>query len=66
MKKGDVVRKISGGPKMTVHLIHDIEGEQAAACLWFEGATLYRDIFAVSELMPFPMEFTPKVVGKDK
>lgn len=46
-KTGDVVVLKSGGSAMTVD---DVRPDGAVRCLWFEGSTLHRDLFAADML----------------
>lgn len=55
-KKGDLVQLKSGGPTMTVEKVGTfgggmgVSGYSGAACVWFEGAKVVRDIFAIEAL----------------
>lgn len=44
---GDVVRLISGGPKMT---IAEFLPNNKVGCDWFEGTTLHRDCYPKANL----------------
>ena len=37
LKEGDTVRLKSGGPLMTLNVLHDVQGIQYAHCSWFKG-----------------------------
>lgn len=55
IKKGDVVRLKSGGPKMTVEEVGDygpLGPENGAKCTWFEGNKHNSNTFAVETLEP--------------
>jgi uncharacterized protein YodC (DUF2158 family) len=51
LKKGDVVRLKSGGPKM---VISDLDAYGSAYCQWFDGAKDAGKTFAVETLEPAP------------
>ncbi len=58
IKKGDVVRVKSGGPRMTVDRIgKNISGKPAVWCLWIEGAQHYYGTFDPDALEITPAEF---------
>jgi uncharacterized protein YodC (DUF2158 family) len=53
IKPGDVVELKSGGPDMTVERLYDGgNGEQRAACSWFEGNKHISGNFPVAALKP--------------
>ena len=66
IKKGDVVRIKSGGPRMTAESFVSEGGMSKSAyivrgfkdtdivCVWFEKQTLKRDVFKSEVLMPAP------------
>ena len=58
-QKGDVVRKTSGGPPMTV----ERAGPTAVKCVWFEGTTPHRGEFAPELLEPTAERWTPDPPG---
>lgn len=42
---GDVVQLKSGGPKMTVEMVSDKDGDVIVHCSWFEGSILHEKDF---------------------
>lgn len=60
-KKGDVVKMLSGGPKMTIVDLGDYSGsglgpESGAKCQWFEKEKLKEAVFETAAL-----EIAPKM-----
>ena len=49
-KAGDTVRLKSGGPLMTVELVHDNYGSPQVSCTWFEKTKLERGGFVPDAL----------------
>lgn len=47
IKVGSIVALNSGGPLMTVEIIHD----ELISTVWFEGAVLHRDGFLKEQLI---------------
>jgi uncharacterized protein YodC (DUF2158 family) len=50
IKPGDVVQLNSGGPKMTVGKIEEINGVMRAWCEWFDGNKNGKCTFPVASL----------------
>ncbi|WP_339068197.1 YodC family protein [Teredinibacter turnerae] len=42
---GDVVQLKSGGPKMTVEKISDVDEDKIACCAWFDKNNIFKDEF---------------------
>jgi uncharacterized protein YodC (DUF2158 family) len=51
LKLGTVVRLNSGGPRMTVERLFEIDGEPTAFCSWFEGEKKKDGSFRVAALV---------------
>jgi uncharacterized protein YodC (DUF2158 family) len=51
MELGEVVRLKSGGPKMTVNALYNVNERQIALCKWFFDGYLQDGEFLVSALV---------------
>ena len=49
---GDIVALKSGGPRMTIDAIEEVNGAGRAACFWFADSLAQKAVFALTSLQP--------------